>query len=183
MENRKKRTRFNIIDVFVILLIAALVFGIVYFILIQTGRLENSGDEKNVVYTLRISGVDEKYIDSIKNGSTAENSSTFSTLGTIIGVRTEKSLFYGNDAVKKGDGYEIRSSEYADRYDVYVTISAKGVIDARGILYINGQRITVGTLLYFRSGNFAADSYVTEFGFLSDEVSLNKSSLLAERTI
>ncbi|MGN1095388.1 MAG: DUF4330 family protein, partial [Eubacteriales bacterium] len=77
MEYGKKKNRFNIIDVFVILLIAALVFGIVYFILMQTGAIAKESDEKSIIYTVRISGADKEYIQEIKNGMTAYNSSDF----------------------------------------------------------------------------------------------------------
>ena len=66
MENSKKKTRFNIIDVLVILMIAALVFGIVYFILMQTGALSKESEEKTVVYTLRLSGIDKEYAQKIE---------------------------------------------------------------------------------------------------------------------
>lgn len=163
MENSKKKTRFNIIDVLVILMIAALVFGIVYFILMQTGALSKESEEKTVVYTLRLSGIDKEYAQKIEKGSTAQNSSTFASIGTITDIKTKETLVYGNDAVKSGDNYTVRSAANEDKLDVYITLTSVCTVDARGIVYVAGQRISVGTKIYFRNGNFAAEAFVTDF--------------------
>ncbi len=167
MENNKKKSRFNIIDAFVILLIAVLVFGIVYFIMMETGALPSSvsaSNEKTVTYTVRISSVDEKYVSSFAAGDKALNSSTFESLGLITDIRTEKSVATSGLAVKTEDGgYELNQTEYEDKYDIYVTISTSADIDGRGIAYVGSERINVGSCVYFRCGNFAATSYVTDF--------------------
>ena len=89
-------------------MIAALVFGIVYFILMQTGALSKESEEKTVVYTLRLSGIDKEYAQKIEKGSTAQNSSTFASIGTVTDIKTKETLVYGNDAVKSGDNYTFR---------------------------------------------------------------------------
>lgn len=166
MENTKKKNRFNIIDAIVILLIAALVFGIVYFIMMETGALPGtSANEKTVVYTVRISGVDEPYLDSLASGGEAINSSTFAALGTITEVKSQKAVSNSTLAVKTEDGksYSLKQTEYEDKYDIYITLAATATVDERGIAYVGSQRITVGSCVYFRCGNFAAVTYITDF--------------------
>ncbi len=167
MENiNKKKNRFNIVDAIIILLIAALIFGIVYFIMFETGTLPS--DEKKhatVVYTIRISDVDEAYLDSFAVGNNATNSSDLSNLGMISTVQNKNAIFYSSRAEKTADGvsYSIKQYEYEDKYDIYVTLTAQGIVDERGVVYIGSQRINVGVCVYIRCGNFASDSYVTDF--------------------
>lgn len=65
MTNDRQKTRFNFIDVLIILIILAVVGAAVY--LIVTGNMESRRAESaNIEFTVRISAVDEKYLSLIR---------------------------------------------------------------------------------------------------------------------
>ncbi len=163
MERNNKKTRFNIIDAFVILLILLFIAAIVLYILASTGRIEVGKKHNEIIYTMRIICVDEELTDRISVGETAYDSSTFAEIGKIVAIDKEKSIFYGSDAVAADGGYAIRATEYEDKYDIYITIETVAETDPRGIIYIAGKRACVGTQMYFRSGGFASEAYITSF--------------------
>lgn len=161
-----KKFRFNIIDAFVILLIAALVLGAAYFIMSETGIIpQEKASEKEITYTLRLSETDAQYLSSFKIGDEVVNSATFAPLGVITSIEQEKTRTASPfaDAVDGTDTYSVRQAEYDDRYDIYITVRSTATIDDKGITYVGSQRITVGSCVYFKCGNFAATTYITDF--------------------
>lgn len=166
MDHTNKKFRFNIIDAFVILLIMALVLGASYFIMTETGIIpQERANEKEITYTLRLSETDAQYLDSFAIGSEVFSSATFASLGNIINVEHEKTLVASPFAeIEEGAAqYSVKQAEYGDKYDIYITVKTKGTIDDNGIAYIGSQRVTVGSCVYFKCGNFAATTYITDF--------------------
>ena len=65
MTNDRQKTRFNFIDVLIILIILAVVGAAVY--LIVTGNMEARRSESaNIEFTVRLSAVDEEYLSLIR---------------------------------------------------------------------------------------------------------------------
>ncbi len=166
MEHANKKFRFNIIDVFVILLIAALILGAAYFILMETGFIpQEKANEKTITYTVRLSETEAQYLDSFAVGSEVFNSATFASLGSISAVNHNNTLALSPFAeVAEGtQQYSVKQAEYEDRYDIYITVTARATIDDNGVAYVGSQRITVGSCVYFKCGNYAATTYITDF--------------------
>lgn len=162
MTSDRQKTRFNFIDALIILIILAVVGAAVY--LIVTGNRETRRAESaNVEFTVRLSAVDEKYLSLIRENETVKNSSTDQVIGTIQKVTAEKTRYYGDTAISTANGYTITASEYDDKYDVYITISAYAKADDRGIYTIGSSRILVGAPIYFKVPSFTSVSYITEF--------------------
>jgi len=162
MTSNKQKTRFNFIDVLIILIILAVVGAAVY--LIVTGNMEARRSEStNIEFTVRISSVDEQYLSLIKENETVKDSSTDKAIGTIKRIRAEKTRYYGNTAVPAENGYTVTAAEYDDKYDVYITISAYAKADDRGIYRIGNSRILVGAPIYFKVPSFTSVSYITDF--------------------
>ena len=160
--NETKKARFNFIDALIILVILAIIGAAVYLVAMErhTNRSANLG---NVDYVVRISGVSEDALAFITVGDTVKDSVSGETMGIIRAVRTEKTAYYGSFAKKNADGnYVLTKSQYPDRYDVYVTISANAVEDARGIYYLGTTKLLTGSAVYFKVPSFAAVSYVIE---------------------
>lgn len=162
MENNKKKTRFNVIDALVILLIIALALGAAYFIISSQDTRQISHYNKQVIYTVRISGVSEEYLGRFSEQDEVFDSKTFSSIGTITEITSEHTVSNSDKAVMNDDGsYTVKQGEYEDRYDIYLTISATADIDDRDVIYVGDQRIAVGTCVYLRCNNFAATTYIT----------------------
>ncbi len=164
MENKDQaKGRFNFIDVLIILMVLALIAVVVYMTVSDKESADHS--EKTITYTVKLSGVNEDYLPLITAGSEVTDSSTGKPVGTISSVRSEKTKYIGSKAVADIQGnYSVTYSEYDNLYDVYVTLYATGSVDSRGIAYVGGNRILVGSKLYFRCGTFAGTSFCTAFG-------------------
>ncbi|MBQ9746097.1 MAG: DUF4330 domain-containing protein [Clostridia bacterium] len=163
MDNKKKN-RFNIIDVFVIAAILALIAGVIFFAVRESGDFYTERREKNITYTVRISGVSKDYLSSFEEEGHVLNASTLNYIGTISKIKTEKTPTGKSEAVQNGTGgYVIVQTKYNDIYDVYITVTAKTAPDGRGVAYVDGQRMTIGSEMYLRCGNFSATGYITNF--------------------
>jgi hypothetical protein len=166
MNHDKQKPRFNFIDVLIILIILAVVGAAVYLIASENAA-QRRAENANIEFTVRISSVDAEYLSSITEGQTVKDSETGAVLGTIRSVRTENAKYYGNTAVPSESGYTISTSEYEDKYDVYVTISAYAKEDERGIYSVGSTRVLVGSAVYFKVPSFASVSYIVEFSAAS----------------
>lgn len=163
MENNKKKTRFNVIDALVVLLIIAFALGAAYFIMTAKNSRDISQYNKQVVYTVRISGVSADYLDRFSEQDEVFDSKTFASIGKITKITSENTVANSNKAVLGEDGsYSVKQGRYDDKYDIYVTISATADIDNRNVIYVGEQRINVGACVYFRCKGFAATTYITD---------------------
>ena len=161
----KTKHKFNIIDAFVILVLLAIIFEIVFFAVQTSGVLSPENEQKDVTYTVCIHGVDKAYLGSFKKGNHAYNSSTLYDIGIVTEINAVPVIEYdgtAKDSETEGE-YAPGFSESDTLYDVYITISAKATVDERGIAFIDTQKIIVGTTVYIRCGDYAAASHVTSF--------------------
>ena len=161
----KIKHKFNIIDILVIAFLLALILGATLFFLRQSNSIYSDMNEKKISYTVCIRGVDEAHLSSFAEGEQVLDSSTLKNIGTVSAVVTKRSTVNGTSAIP-GDTegeYVLDQTEAADLYDVYITVSAKAHPDSRGVYYVSSCRIVTGACVYIRCGNYAAQSFVTEF--------------------
>lgn len=153
------------IDAFVIAVILALIAGVIFFAVRESGDLYSERRERNITYTVRISGVNKEFLSSFEEEMHVLNSSTLNYIGTVSKIKTEKAAAGTGEAVPNGtDGsYIIVQDKYDDIYDVYITLTAKTAPDGRGVAYVDGQRITIGSVIYLRFGNYSAAGHITNF--------------------
>ncbi len=160
MANNNK-TRFNFVDVLVILVILAII-GASVLLILNRDDLLNLGEEVPVEYVVRISKVKADYLPLIKEGETVKNSSDGKEIGTILSVKTEPSPVYGDTAISDGNnGLTVSLGEAEDSFDVYVTIKTDASRDQRGILSTDGIRLLVGSTVYFKIPSFTSVSFIT----------------------
>ncbi len=162
MLQQRKKARFNFIDALIILFILAVIAAAAYLIIniFRQPRMANSG---TIEFDVRISSVDESSLALIKNGDTVKDSVTGAVIGKIVDVRTEKAQYYGTVAIEEDGAMTLPITDYNDKYDVYVKISANAEKDDRGIHTVAGTRIVIGSTVYFKVPSFASISYITEF--------------------
>ena len=160
--NETKKARFNFIDAIIILVILAVIGSAVYFIVFgnHANRSANMG---NIDMVVRLSGVDEDALPFIYIGATVKDSVSGEVIGTVRYVRTEKTRYYGSNAIKNKDGtYTLPESQYPDRYDVYVTLSGNATQNNHGIYMIGNTKILIGSAIYFKVPSFTSVAYITE---------------------
>lgn len=159
MVQKRKKAQFNLIDAFIIVFIVAVIATAAYLLFGNSGGPSDNGDF-DLTFEVRISEVKQEALPFIYEGITVRNSVTGEELGTVISVRTEKSRYYGGVTEDGQGNYVLNSGEYADRYDVYVTISAKSRLDNNGIHTVDQIRMLIGSPVHFKVKSFAALSYV-----------------------
>ncbi len=164
MDNSKK-SKFNIVDTFVVLILLALIFGIVFFFIRESRTIYEGRSEKNITYKICISGVESEYASTFVTGEKIYNSSTLNYIGTITKVETLPATESGEKAVAgaaEGE-YLLKQEERHGLCDIYITLTAKTKLDTRGVAYIDSERITIDSELDVRCDNFAAPSRITMF--------------------
>jgi len=164
MDNKKKH-RFNLIDIFVIFIVLALIGGTAFFAFRKSRDVQSQIRERNITYTVCLSGVSEAYLSAFGTEEHMLNSATLNYIGTISKIKTEKHGEFTEKAVQNnlGSNYILVQNRYEDIFDVYLTVTAKTTLDERGVAYIDGRRITVGSPINIRCGNFAHAAYITNF--------------------
>lgn len=153
--NTKPQSRFNFVDIIVILTLLAILAVFGYMLLLRDSPIPGN-QSAEVTYTVKLSGINEKYLDCIVIGNTVRNSSDGSEIGTIQSVSSIKSRYVTTEG-------KVQIVEYPDIYDVYVTVVSPCSIDERNITYIGGMRILVGSPVNFAVTSFSHISYCTEF--------------------
>ena len=157
--NKKKR-RFNVIDLLILLVIAVIIFVTVYAIS-PWSQLQKLWNENEVTlrYAVEIRGVDSKFINLIEEGDVAVNSVSKSSLGTVSSIESiEKSTALDYTVDESGVAHGVLT-EYPDKYDITVHITATAKYEA-GVGYtVNGCRVAVGEELYVRFPEFSCSGY------------------------
>lgn len=156
----KKKRKFNLVDLLIVIIAATIIFLLVYSFSPWTymNNLWNA-NETTFQYAVEIRGVDANFINLIEKGDVAVNSITKNSLGTVSDIeKIEKSSVL--DYAKDENGvYHGVLTEYPDKYDItlYITATAKY---EQGVGYtVNGCRVAVGEELYFRFPNFSCSGY------------------------
>lgn len=156
----KKKRRFNFIDFLIILLIVALIAVLIYAFSpwSQIKKLWAS-NEVILDYTVEIRGVDDEFVDLIKNGDSAINSVTKSSLGTVTAIggiekNTELDYTVAEDGTVQGV-----LSESPDKYDITVHIRATAEYEVGKGYSVNGCRVAVGEELFFRFPRYSCSGF------------------------
>ncbi len=166
MNREQKKIRFNFIDALIALLLLAVIGAATYLFITTRFHNKDSRQMGDVDITIRISAVAEETLPLFAEGVSVKDSVTGEVIGTIRAVQSEKTKYFGTFAMPNadGDGYIVPVSEYADKYDVYVTVSASAKRDTRGIYYVAGDtKVLVGSTVYLKIPSFTSISYITAF--------------------
>ena len=158
---RKKPYRFNFIDVLIILLVIAIIFVAINVIAPMPFVKQLQAEKKlTVQYTIELSGVEEAYLNKIKENDSVVDAVSKNSLGTVLAV--DYNNYYSELAYDEETG-EGKLVEYTDRYDVTVTIVASGVYNEGEGYSVNATRIAVGEKIYVRFPNYVGAGYCIGF--------------------
>ena len=154
---QKKKGRFNLMDLFLILFIAGLVFFTVFVVdPFSIGLFDKEEQSVALEYTVRIENVEVAFIDKIKVRNEVVDASIKASLGFVSSVE--------NDTPHAEPYYDYQADlvsmkEYPDRYDLIVTITTNASF-TEGVGYtVNGRRVAVGAKLYMMFPEFLGEGY------------------------
>lgn len=138
MNNRK--LRFNVIDVLIILIIAAVIYVLLNIFVLNDSQNDNTAvNYKTIQYVVEVNNIDKRFSETVKAGQVVQDAIAKKVIGTVTGVQAiqyKKSTF---------DFEELKEvvSTVEDRITLKITIEAE-VMDTERAYIINGCEIRVG---------------------------------------
>ena len=138
MNNRK--LRFNVIDVLIILIIAAVIYVLLNVFVFNDSQNDNTAvNYKTIQYVVEVNNIDKRFSEVVKAGQVVQDAIEKKVIGTVTGVQSiqyKKSTF---------DFEELKEvvSAVEDRITLKITIEAE-VMDTERAYIINGCEIRVG---------------------------------------
>ena len=158
---KKKAYRFNFLDVLLILLALLVVFVAINIISPMPFIKKLQSDSSHTIeYTVEFIGVDEDFINTIKENDKVMDSVSKNSLGTVIAVdyNTHYSELKYDEANNVG-----KLVDYPDKYNVIVTISASGNYISGEGYSINAHRIAVGEKMSLRFPDYVGEGHCISF--------------------
>ncbi|NLT57688.1 MAG: DUF4330 family protein [Clostridiales bacterium] len=149
----ERRRRFNIFDLFVLALLAAV--GFLAFTLIGGNRgLASSDTRVLVTYQVEIENVSARVRDAAVSGVSVRDGVRKTHLGSIVGVR------YYNFYRMKGNAEtgEVVKGIVDDRYNVVITCEAEGSL-AGGRITVGDYVLAVGLPMSVQSSGISGSGY------------------------
>ena len=150
------KRKFNIIDIFVVLIFIAVMAAAVWF-------FANIGDgyERYVYFTVELRGVMPGYEDYIiremeRQGEVRDAIRNY-FLGTVYNVEVRQ----GTQLTFDQTNQEVRLELVPELNDIFLTIRGHGTQSYREIL-VEGQLVTIGRSMYIRGNGFANRGFVVE---------------------
>lgn len=163
MENirntEQNRSRFNIVDGLVILLIVAVLFAAFY--IFDPFDVFVKENEKDVVlsYIVKIEGVDGDVKDNITVGETVRSALTDYNMGTVTNVHVQNAHKW----IQSEDSMTMVKVTLEDKYDIFVTIEVECVYKKDIGYIINGKQIAYGAPFELRFSDFIGKGNCVEF--------------------
>jgi len=139
---KRKRGKFNSVDILFLVLLVAVLFAVIFLINpFSTGLFSDT--EKNVVleYTVEIEYVEASLADNIRLGDEAISSVNKTSLGRVSAIKND--ILYA-EAYYNKDADVVSMQEYPDRYNLQITITSDAVFEEGKGYTVKGTRIAVG---------------------------------------
>ena len=154
---RKRKMKFNIMDVLILLAIAAVAAVLLYVFVFSehssAGAL-NGAQTTKITYVIELTDVDDALSDNISVGETLIDSAKKMNIGTIVAVESQPYVYLGKNVT--GGTMELTTVD--NKSTVYVTVEADATL--AGISYsISGYDIYVGKKVYLSLPNFTGTGY------------------------
>lgn len=135
-----KKIKINPIDVFVLIIIVALIFASVIKV-----RNYNEEDNQNsminkITYGLKVSGVREYTINEFEVGDIVYDSGTNVEIGKIAKKTYEKAEGY-----EETDDGKIIKIEYPDKFNLILQVETEGIINENGYYANKTVELKVGS--------------------------------------
>ena len=154
---RKRKMKFNIMDVLILLAVAAVAAVLVYvFVLSENTPVDSLGGTPTtkITYVVELTGIDDALSDNISVGETLIDAAKKMNIGTIVAVETQPYVYLGKNLT---DG-TMELTTVDNKSTIYVTVEADATLT--GISYsISGYDIYVGEKVYLSLPDFTGTGY------------------------
>ena len=139
----KKKTKFNIVDVIIIVLVLAAIAAVIYVFF--GSKLSSDGvsnEKKKISYVLQITELREFYVDNISKDDSVYEADTDKYLGKVVSVSSAAATRIGTDLAS---GAQV-VSEIEGRVNLFVTIENEAEF-YDGQYLVDGIPIIVGNVV------------------------------------
>ena len=154
---RKRKMKFNIMDVLILLAVAAVAAVLLYvFVLSENTPVDSLGGAPTtkITYVVELTGIDDALSDNISVGETLIDAAKKMNIGTIVAVETQPYVYLGKNLT---DG-TMELTTVDNKSTIYVTVEADATLT--GISYsISGYDIYVGEKVYLSLPDFTGTGY------------------------
>lgn len=154
---RKRKMKFNIMDVLILLAVAAVAAVLLYvFVLGENTPVDSLGGAPTtkITYVVELTGIDDALSDNISVGETLIDAAKKMNIGTIVAVETQPYVYLGKNLT---DG-TMELTTVDNKSTIYVTVEADATLT--GIAYsISGYDIYVGEKVYLSLPDFTGTGY------------------------
>ncbi|GFN34313.1 DUF4330 domain-containing protein [Tepidimicrobium xylanilyticum] len=146
--------KFNILDLFIILMVLILSIG--GFYKISRANPADMIRPKPIELKIIVMNREKIGVDVIKEGDILKEYDT----GTILGQIKKVEVYPASTEVVTTEG-EIKAAEIPDRYDLIITIDGEAIVTDNSI--ISGKsELRIGNKLVLRTKTYALDSIILE---------------------
>ena len=154
METKKTKLRFNIFDVAIIALVLA-ALAAALLLRDRAAGTETVRSTRPIRYTVELAKVPENMAEQMKPGSAVYRSTDSAYLGKVVDARCVPHV--ENEFSSAAGGF-VRF-EYAESYDVYLTVEGEGYSTARDIV-VEGASPKICGEMYVKGKGYARMGYV-----------------------
>jgi len=166
LKNQKKPYKFNITDIFLILIIIIAASVLIY--IIAGTNLFLGGDEVTVQYTIEIPLIRNEYRDAISQimpGDKITDSVRGNDIGEIYQqVRISEGMSNTDDKITG----IVRRVPHPDHSRILITVRAQAKKDGPKYV-VNGKVIMVGTQIHFRTQHFMGYGNCVAFDIITED--------------
>ncbi len=157
---KKRRRGFNFIDFLLILFVLVIILTAINIVSpISLINKFKSEETYTVLYTVELIGVDDEFLDKIKENDTVVDSVSKYSLGVVEAVDyTVHSTLEYDESANDGAGEGVLTA-HKDKYDILVTIKASASYMSEKGYFVNDRRIAVGEKLALRFPDYAGEGY------------------------
>ena len=143
-DKNKKKIRFNVVDVLIIVLVLAAVAVVGYVLLTERNDVAPQSENVKINYVLMVSEAQSAFADNVKVGDEVYEQESGKYIGKVVQVSSTVAKKVGTD---RKTGEQV-ISELANRRDIFVTVEADA--ERSDNLYIvSGINIIAGGVLSF----------------------------------
>ncbi len=156
----KKKIRFNLIDLFIIIVVAAVVFLLLYIFVFSGNKTQvDEVNYTNIQYVIEIQNVDKSLEDAVAVGLPVQDAVEKRSIGTVSGVQAvpyQKLTFNSNT-----DSETV--SEVENKITLKITVEAQAIETDRAFT-VGGCVIRVGKEYSIAVPGFYGSGYCTYIG-------------------
>ena len=145
--------RFSLLDVILVVLIAAGIFAAVFF---TGGKSVSAADEKKEIYfTVELTNLKQELVDQVKVGDRILDS----TRGQYYGVIEALEVKSTDRLVRDFENKRFVRTDVPDRYTLWITVRCNGT-ESDTEIKVEGEVFKVGKRLTIKSKGYGGIGYV-----------------------